>query len=101
MVTPNPAPDSGRPSDIEDTKTLSTGGSITNQDADRDPNDKGNPETVTQTDLASSDGAGIRGDYGDAEQTTGLEGGEQTATDTAPDRASDNPTNAAQQNEAV
>ena len=101
MVTPNPAPDSGRPSDIEDAKTLSTGGPITNQDADRDPNDKGNPETVTQADLANSDGAGIRGDYGDADQTTGLEGGEQTATDAAPDRASDNPTNAAQQNEAV
>ena len=101
MVTPNPAPDAGRPSGIEDAKMPSTGGPITNQDADRDPNDSGNPETVTQTDLANSDGAGIRGDYGDADQTTGLEGGEETPADAAPDRASDNPTNAAQQNEAV
>jgi hypothetical protein len=48
---------------------------------------------VTQEDLASSDGAGIRGDYGDASQTTGLEGGEQTPTDAGPDRADDKPTN--------
>ena len=101
MVTPNPAPDSGRPAEIEENKVPSTAGPITNQEADPDPNASGNPETVTQSDLASSDGAGIRGDYGDADQTTGLEGGEQTATDAAPDRASDNPTNAAQQNEAV
>ncbi|MGI4866898.1 MAG: hypothetical protein ACRYFZ_23470 [Janthinobacterium lividum] len=96
MVTPNPAPDSGRPSDIEDAKLPSTGGAITNPDADQDPNASGNPETVTQSDLASSDGAGIRGDYGDASQTTGLEGGEQSPTDAGPDRAGDNPTNAAQ-----
>lgn len=101
MTTPNPAPDAGRPSGIEDAKMPSTGGPITNQDADRDPNASGNPETVTQSDLANSDGAGIRGNYGDAEQTTGLEGGEEAATDAAPDRASDNPTNAAQQSEVV
>lgn len=101
MVTPNPAPDSGRPSDIEDAKLPSTGGPITNPDADRDPNASGNPETVTQSDLATSDGAGIRGDYGDAEQTTGLEGGEETPTDAGPDRASDNPTNAANEGEQV
>jgi len=97
MVTPNPAPDSGRPSGIEDAKLPSTGGPITNPDADQDPNASGNPETVTQADLATSDGAGIRGDYGDAEQTTGLEGGEQTPTDASPDRADANPTNAAQE----
>lgn len=95
MISPNISPDSSRPSEIEESKTPSTGGPITNQDADRDPNASGNPETVTQADLASSDGAGIRGDYGDAEQTNGLEGGEAPA-DAAPDRAGDNPTNAAQ-----
>ena len=97
MVTPNPAPDAGRPSAIEDAKTPSTGGPITNQDADPDPSASGNPETVTQSDLAGSDGAGIRGDYGDSDQTTGLEGGEQTPVDTTPDRADENPTNAAQE----
>jgi hypothetical protein len=98
MVTPNPAPESGRPSDIEDAKVPSTGGPITNQDADLDPNASGNPETVTQSDLSDSDGAGIRGDYGDASQTTGLEGGEQTPTDTTPDRNDQNPADAAQDN---
>ncbi len=82
MVTPNPAPDSGRPTPIEGGKP-STGGSITN----RDQNASGNPETATQEDLASSDGAGIRGDYGDAEQTNGLEGGEKSMTDATPDQA--------------
>lgn len=96
MVSPNISPDSSRPSEIEDSKTPSTGGPITNQDADRDPNASGNPETVTQADLANSDGAGIRGDYGDAEQTNGLEGGEKAPADAGPDRAGDNPTNAAQ-----
>ncbi len=96
MVTPNPAPDSGRPSEIEEGKTPSTAGPITNPDADRDPNASGNPETATQEDLASSDGAGIRGDYGDAEQTNGLEGGENSPADAGPDRAGSNPTNAAQ-----
>lgn len=97
MVTPNPAPDSGRPSDIEEGKKPSTAGPITNQNTDGDQYASGNPETVTQADLASSDGAGIRGDYGDAEQTNGLEGGEASVTDAAPDRADQNPTNAAQQ----
>lgn len=98
MVTPNPAPDSGRPDEIEENKVPSTAGPITNQEAevDGDQYASGNPETVTQADLASSDGAGIRGDYGDASQTTGLEGGEQTPTDAGPDRADENPTNAAQ-----
>ena len=97
MVTPNPAPDSGRPGPIEEGQDASTGGPITNQDAtDRDQNAQGNPEAVTQSDLANSDGAGIRGDYGDADQTNGLEGGNEQPTDTAPDRASQNPTNAGQ-----
>ena len=87
MVSPNPAPNSGRPFDIEEGKNASTAGSITNQDADGDQYASGNPETVTQADLASSDGAGVRGDYGDAEQTTGLEGGQQSPADAAPGQA--------------
>jgi hypothetical protein len=103
MVTPNPAPDSGRPADIEENKVPSTAGPITNQEAESDGDQyaSGNPETVTQSDLASSDGAGIRGDYGDSEQTTGLEGGEQTPADTTPDRAGENPTNAAQESDSA
>ena len=96
MVTPNPAPDSGRPSAIEEDQTASTAGPVTNQDAaDRDQNASGNPEAVSQSDLAGSDGAGIRGDYGDAEQTNGLEGGTDAPTDASPDQAGRNPTNAA------
>ena len=99
MVTPNPAADAGRPAEIEENKVPSTAGPITNQTAESDGDQyaSGNPETVTQSDLASSDGAGIRGDYGDSDQTTGLEGGEQTPADAAPDRADENPTNAAQE----
>jgi hypothetical protein len=81
---------------MEEGKMPSTAGPITNPAADRDPNASGNPEAVTQQDLASSDGAGIRGDYGDAEQTNGLEGGENSPADASPDRADHNPTNAAQ-----
>lgn len=88
MVTPNPAPDSGRPADIEEGKAASTAGPITNQQAsDRDQQAQGNPEAVTQADLSSSDGAGIRGDYGDSSQTNGLEGGSTAPADAAPDRA--------------
>ena len=91
MVTPNITPDSARPTPIEEAKQPSTGGPITNPGADGDQYASGNPETATQEDLASSDGAGIRGDYGDAEQTNGLEGG--TETDATPDRAGSKPTN--------
>lgn len=97
MVTPNIDPDSSRPAEIEESKQPSTAGPITNQGADRDQNASGNPETATQADLASSDGAGIRGDYGDSEQTNGLEGGENSPADTQPDRADSNPTNAPQE----
>ena len=64
----------------------STAGPVTNQSpaADPDPNASGNPETVTQADLASSDGAGIRGGYGDASQENGLEGGPDAAPDGSP-----------------
>ncbi|MGI4875181.1 MAG: hypothetical protein ACRYFX_28835 [Janthinobacterium lividum] len=94
MTTPNPAPDSGRPTDIEEGKTPSTTGPATNSDAGRDPQ---TAPATTQQDLAGSDGAGIRGNYGDAEQTNGLEGGEQSPTDAGPDRADVNPTNAPQE----
>ncbi|WP_223651012.1 hypothetical protein [Hymenobacter psoromatis] len=96
MVTPNPAPDSGRPTPIEEGKQPSTGGPITNPDADQDQNASGNPETATQEDLAGSDGAGIRGDYGDAEQTNGLEGGKDSMADATPDNAGAKPTNASE-----
>ncbi len=96
MTTPNISPDSGRPSELEDGPQPSTAGPITNPDADGDQYASGNPETATQEDLVQSDGAGIRGDYGDAEQTNGLEGGAEAATDAGPDRADQNPTNASQ-----
>lgn len=57
---------------------------------DRDQNASGNPEAGTAQDGAipestqenMGDGAGIRGDYGDASQTNGLEGGpDQPKTD--------------------
>ncbi|WP_046245601.1 hypothetical protein [Hymenobacter terrenus] len=61
----------------------STGGQTTPQDADQDQNARGNPEAGTAADGAipestqenMGDGAGIRGDYGNASQTNGLEGG--------------------------
>ena len=61
----------------------STGGQTTSQGTDTDQNATGNPEAGTTQDGAMStstqenmgDGAGIRGDYGNASQTNGLEGG--------------------------
>ncbi len=54
--------------------------------ADRGPNASGTPEAGAipeSTQENMGDGAGIRGDYGDAEQTNGLEGGpDQPRTDT-------------------
>ena len=45
------------------------------------PEGAGNASTSTQQNMG--DGAGIRGDYGNASQTNGLEGGpDQSATDT-------------------
>ncbi len=71
----------------------STGGQTTNQNqnADPDQNASGNPEAGTAEDGAipsstqehMGDGAGIRGDYGNASQTNGLEGApDQPRTDT-------------------
>ncbi len=61
----------------------STGGKTTPQGTDRDQNASGNPEAGTAADGAipestqenMGDGAGIRGDYGNASQTNGMEGG--------------------------
>ncbi len=62
---------------------MSTAGRITPQQGDPDPNASGNPEAAsTQENLG--DGAGIRGDYGNASQTNGLEGGPDSAPDGSP-----------------
>jgi len=71
----------------------STGGKTTSQanGTDRNQNASGNPEAGTAQDGAipestqqnMGDGAGIRGEYGTASQTNGLEGGPDTPqTDT-------------------
>ena len=69
----------------------STGGQVPGQNADPDQNASGTPEAgpdqtsamPTSTQQNMGDGAGIRGDYGNASQTNGLEGGpDETATDT-------------------
>ncbi len=82
MPTPENTPTDPRP---DFAPTPSTGGTTPNQQlaTDPDPQTSGNPETVTQADLATSDGAGIRGNYGEASQTNGLEGGQQTDTELA------------------
>ncbi|SFQ71396.1 hypothetical protein [Hymenobacter arizonensis] len=69
----------------------STGGVTTSQNADTDQNASGNPEAGTAADGAipestqenMGDGAGIRGEYGNASQTNGMEGGpDSPKTDT-------------------
>jgi hypothetical protein len=69
----------------------STGGQTTDQNADQDQNASGNPEAGTTQDGATpnstqqnmGDGAGIRGEYGNASQTNGMEGGpDKPQTDT-------------------
>ncbi|WP_426061876.1 hypothetical protein [Hymenobacter sp. B1770] len=69
----------------------STGGVTTSQNADTDQNASGNPEAGTAADGAipestqenMGDGAGIRGEYGNASQTNGMEGGpDSPETDT-------------------
>ncbi|MCC3154272.1 hypothetical protein Q3A66_14865 [Hymenobacter sp. BT770] len=90
MPIPEPTPTDPRPDQA------STGGQTTSQGTDTDQNATGNPEAGTTEDGATpkstqenmGDGAGIRGDYGDASQTNGLEGGpagsdpDQPQTDT-------------------
>lgn len=68
----------------KDAQEMSTAGRVTPQQGDQDPQASGNPEaTSTQENLG--DGAGIRGDYGNASQTNGAEG----VSDDAPEDAED------------
>ena len=85
MSSPDQNPTAPRP------EQASTGGQTTDQNADQDQNASGNPEAGTSADGAMrestqqnmGDGAGIRGEYGNASQTNGLEGGtEAPETDT-------------------
>ena len=87
MPTPEQTPTDPRP----DMATTTTGGETTPQGTDRDQNASGNPEAGTAADGAipestqenMGDGAGIRGDYGNASQTNGMEGGpDSPKTDT-------------------
>ncbi|MFD1468859.1 hypothetical protein ACFQ48_11550 [Hymenobacter caeli] len=79
MPAPEQNPTDPRPDDASTAATQNSG-------VDRDQNASGNPEAgnlATSTQEHMGDGAGIRGDYGDAEQTNGLEGGpDQPQTDT-------------------
>ena len=87
MPNPELTPTDPRP----DMASTSTGGETTPQGTDHDQNASGNPEAGTAADGAMpestqenmGDGAGIRGDYGNASQTNGLEGGaDSPQTDT-------------------
>ena len=77
MPSPEPTPTDPRPDQA------STGGETPDQGANRNQNARGNPETGTapngtspeSTQQDMGDGAGIRGDYGNTDQTNGLEGG--------------------------
>jgi hypothetical protein len=64
----------------------STGGVTPSQSPTNDPdqNASGNPEATTEsTQENMGDGKGIRGNYGDASQTNGMEGGpDERETDT-------------------
>ena len=60
----------------------STAGQIPNQE-DPDSQASGNPE-ATSTQENMGDGSGIRGEYGNASQTNGLEGGPSSAPDGSP-----------------
>ncbi|HEX8326533.1 MAG TPA: hypothetical protein VF629_03250 [Hymenobacter sp.] len=94
-MSPDQNPTAPRPAG-SDPDHASTGGETTNQSADKDQNASGNPEAGTAADGAipestqenMGDGAGIRGEYGNASQTNGMEGGpagsdpDSPATDT-------------------
>ena len=74
--TSSSAPDQGAESDA----TVST---TPNIDTDADTNLEGSGLAPNSTQQNMGDGAGIRGDYGNASQTNGLEGGpDQPQTDT-------------------
>ena len=87
-MSPDQNPTAPRPAgsdpDHASTDQASTGGETTNQNADQDQNASGNPEAGTVADGAMpestqenmGDGAGIRGEYGNASQTNGMEGGD-------------------------
>ncbi|MBX0292929.1 hypothetical protein K3G63_20975 [Hymenobacter sp. HSC-4F20] len=45
------------------------------------PHETAKQPATTQEELSQDDGAGIRGGYGDSDQTNGLEGGGQTKSD--------------------
>ena len=85
MPDPQQTPTDPRP---DMAPTPSTGGQTTDQspESDKDQNASGNPEAgaiPTSTQENMGDGSGIRGDYGNASQTNGLEGGpDQPKTDT-------------------
>ena len=90
MTNPETNPTDPRPAG-HDTDQASTGGATPDPGTDPNQNAPGNPEAGTAADGAipestqehMGDGAGIRGDYGDASQTNGLEGGPATPpTDT-------------------
>ncbi len=61
---------------------MSTGGRVPGQD-DPDPQASGNPE-ATSTQENMGEGDGIRGEYGNASQTNGMEGGPNSAPDGSP-----------------
>ncbi|HEX8503816.1 MAG TPA: hypothetical protein VF630_00495 [Hymenobacter sp.] len=90
MPSPEQNPTNPRPAGY-DRNEASTGGLTTDQHADQDQNASGNPEAGTVADGAMpestqenmGDGAGIRGEYGNASQTNGMEGGDEAPeTDT-------------------
>ena len=78
-----PAPEQNPTDPRPDRASASTGGETPDQHADPDQNASGNPEAGTAADGAipestqqnMGDGAGIRGEYGNASQTNGMEGG--------------------------
>ncbi len=79
----NPNPEQKQKADAEiQADQMSTAGRIPGQD-DPDPKASGNPE-ATSTQANMGDGAGIRGEYGDASQTNGMEGGPDSAPDGSP-----------------
>ena len=74
MPSPEQNPTDPRPDQAATPKPAPNGNASGNPEAS-------NPPVSTQENMG--DGAGIRGDYGDASQTNGLEGGpEQPMTDT-------------------
>lgn len=90
MPSPEQTPSDPRPAGY-DPDHASTGAHPTDQHDDPDQDAGGNPEAGTAADGAipestqenMGDGAGIRGEYGNASQTNGMEGGAQAPeTDT-------------------